>query len=142
MLYVGFLEAPFSAAKRNAFLAILAAFALVLLVSAPLFLLMAKGIFAPLERMMHIIFMVRRGNLSARNGDLSGSGEIGEVARHLDELLDQVQERDEDLNDRVEQRTAELRDANAKLEETFQQLVMSEKLASIGEITCSGSDVI
>ncbi|MEL7097346.1 MAG: cache domain-containing protein [Pseudomonadota bacterium] len=135
MLYVGFLEAPFTVAKRNGFLTVLGAFIFVLLVSAPLFLRMAKGIFAPLERMTHIMLLVRRGNLSARNGDMSGSGEIGEVARHLDDLLNQVQERDEDLNERVEQRTAELRESNAKLEETFRQLVMSEKLASIGEIT-------
>jgi len=53
-----------------------------------------------------------------------------------------VQDRDrklrawaDELNTRVEERTAELRAANAKLEETYRQLVMSEKLASIGEIT-------
>ncbi|WP_299693738.1 cache domain-containing protein [uncultured Tateyamaria sp.] len=135
MLYVGFLEEPFTTAKRNAFLAILGAFVVVLLISAPVFLRLAKGIFAPLERMTHTMFLVRRGNLSARNGDMGGTGEIGEVAGHLDDLLDQVQERDEELNVRVEQRTDELKRANEKLEETFRQLVMSEKLASIGEIT-------
>ena len=41
----------------------------------------------------------------------------------------------EELNDRVDQRTAELREANIKLENTYRQLVMSEKLAAIGEIT-------
>ena len=103
MLYVGFLEEPFTIAKRNAFLAILAAFLAVLLLSAPVFLRVAKGIFAPLERMTHTMFLVRRGNLSARNGQGGGTGEIGEVAGHLDDLLDQVQERDEELNVRVAQ---------------------------------------
>ncbi|WP_415922355.1 cache domain-containing protein [Tateyamaria sp. SN6-1] len=135
MLYVGFLEEPFTIAKRNAFLAILGAFIAVLLLSAPVFLRLAKGIFAPLERMTHTMFLVQRGNLSARNGADGGTGEIGQVAGHLDDLLDQVQERDEELNVRVAQRTAELQRANEKLEETFRQLVMSEKLASIGEIT-------
>ena len=135
MLYVGFLEEPFTTAKRNAFIAILGAFVVVMLISAPLFLRVAKGIFAPLERMTHTMFLVQRGNLSARNGAEGGTGEIGEVAGHLDDLLDQVQERDEELNVRVAQRTAELQRANEKLEETFRQLVMSEKLASIGEIT-------
>ncbi|WP_147113834.1 cache domain-containing protein [Tateyamaria sp. syn59] len=135
MLYVGVLEEPFTIAKRNAFLVILGAFVAVLLLSAPVFLWLAKGIFAPLERMTHTMFLVRRGNLSARNGESGGTGEIGEVAGHLDDLLDQVQERDEELNVRVAQRTAELQSANEKLEETFRQLVMSEKLASIGEIT-------
>lgn len=135
MLYVGVLEEPFTIAKRNAFLVILAAFVAVLLLSAPVFLRLAKGIFAPLERMTHTMFLVQRGNLSARNGEGGGTGEIGEVAGHLDDLLDQVQERDEELNVRVAKRTEELQRANEKLEETFRQLVMSEKLASIGEIT-------
>ena len=135
MLYVGFLEEPFTTAKRNAVIAILGAFVVVMLISAPLFLRVAKGSFAPLERMTHTMFLVQRGNLSARNGTEGGTGEIGEVAGHLDDLLDQVQERDEELNVRVAQRTAELQRANEKLEETFRQLVMSEKLASIGEIT-------
>ncbi|MCL6282643.1 cache domain-containing protein [Ruegeria sp. 2012CJ41-6] len=142
MLYVGVLEEPFTIAKRNAFLAILVAFMAVLLLSAPVFLRLAKGIFAPLERMTRTMDQVQRGDLSARNGQIGGSGEIGEVAGHLDNLLDQIQERDrtlrswnEALNIRVDQRTAELQRANEKLEETFRQLVMSEKLASIGEIT-------
>ena len=142
MLYVGFLEAPFSAAKRAAFWWMFAAFMGLLLLSAPLFLWLAKGIFAPLERMTQTMKRVESGDLSARNGDVGSKDEIGQVAQHLDSLLNQVQDRDralrawaEELNTRVEDRTAELRDANLKLEETYKQLVMSEKLASIGEIT-------
>ena len=142
MLYVGFLEAPFAVAKRQAFLWMFGAFAAVLLLSSPVFLRMAKGIFAPLEHMTQTMQRVGDGDLSARNDQGDKRDEIGQVATHMDSLLDQVQERDQrlrawadELNDRVDQRTAELRDANAKLEETFQQLVMSEKLASIGEIT-------
>lgn len=142
MLYVGFLEAPFTAAKRAAYLTMLAAFAGVLLLSVPLFLWLAKGVFAPLEKMTQTMREVGEGNLSARNGVRRSSDEIGQVAGHLDDLLDQVQDRDarlrawtEELEQRVEDRTAELREANAKLEDTWRQLVMSEKLASIGEIT-------
>ena len=142
MLYVGFLEAPFTQEKREAFWWMLAAFFAVLALSAPVFLWLARGIFAPLERMTKVMDRVGRGELSARIGPVSAKGEIGAVAHHLDWLLEQVQERDrqlrrwnEELNQRVEQRTAELREANEKLEQTFRQLVMSEKLASIGEIT-------
>jgi len=142
MLYVGFLEAPFTAVKREAILWMFGAFTAVLLLSAPAFLGLAKGIFAPLERMTRTMDRVARGDLSARNGAVGARDEIGQVAAHLDELLDQVQDRDrrlrawaDELNRRVEERTAELRAANAKLEETFRQLVMSEKLAAIGEIT-------
>ncbi len=142
MLYVGFLEAPFSAAKRSAYLWMMVAFGAVLALSGPVFLWLAKGIFAPLERMSSTMRKVEKGDLSARNGNIGTKDEIGQVAAHLDSLLNQVQDRDQklrawadELNQRVDQRTSELRDANAKLEQTFKQLVMSEKLASIGEIT-------
>ena len=142
MLYVGFLEAPFTATKRQAYLWMFAAFAAVLLVSSPVFLWLAKGIFAPLEQMTSTMRKVGGGDLTARNGQSGKADEISQVAGHLDDLLDQVQDRDErlrawadELNDRVDRRTAELREANQKLEDTFQQLVLSEKLASIGEIT-------
>lgn len=134
MLYVGFLEAPFTAAKRAAVGWMIGAFLAVLLISAPLFLWLARGVFAPLERMSHTMNRVEAGNLSARNRVISRD-ELGQVAAHLDKLLDQVQDRDRELNARVEERTAELRAANEKLESTYRQLVMSEKLASIGEIT-------
>ena len=142
MLYVGFLEAPFAAAKRAAYAAMVVAFAAVLVLSIPVLSWLAKGIFAPLERMIRTMKAVEDGDWAARNGDVRSRDEIGQVAAHLDSLLDQVQERDaklrawaEELNIRVETRTAELKEANQKLEDTFQQLVMSEKLASIGEIT-------
>ena len=142
MLYVGFLEAPFTAAKRQAVLWMLVAFAGVLILSVPLFLTLARGIFAPLERITRTMQRVGAGDLSARYGDVGARDEIGQVAAHLDDLLGQVQDRDarlrawgNELNQRVEARTAELREANAKLEETYRQLVMNEKLASIGEIT-------
>ncbi|WP_136441737.1 sensor histidine kinase [Pacificoceanicola onchidii] len=142
MLYVGYLEAPFAAAKNAAFVWMMVAFLAVLAISAPVFLGLAKGIFAPLERMIETMQSVGRGNLAARNGDTGRRDEIGQVATHLDDLLDQVQDRDarlrawaDELNDRVDRRTQELREANEKLEDTFRQLVMSEKLASIGEIT-------
>ncbi|WP_300441342.1 cache domain-containing protein [uncultured Mameliella sp.] len=142
MLYVGFLEAPFAAEKRDAVLWMLAAFVGVLVLSVPLFLTLARGIFAPLERITRTMQRVGAGDLSARYGDVGARDEIGQVAAHLDDLLGQVQDRDarlrawaDELNQRVEDRTAELREANAKLEETYRQLVMNEKLASIGEIT-------
>ena len=142
MLYVGFLEAPYETAKRAAYWTVVGAFVLVIALTAPLFLWLAKEIFAPLEQMTRTMARVERGDLTARNQTSARGDEIGQVANHLNTLLDQVQERDRrlrnwagELNLRVEERTRELQVANAKLEETFRQLVMSEKLASIGEIT-------
>lgn len=142
MLYVGFLEAPFTQAKYTTLLTIAAAFLAITALSVPIFLRWARSIFQPLERMAGTISQVEGGDLGARTGILGVDDEIGRVAQHLDHLLELLQERDrqlrawnEELNTRVEERTRELKLANRQLEATTKQLIMSEKLAAIGEIT-------
>jgi signal transduction histidine kinase len=142
MLYVGFLEAPFAQTKYESLLILIGAFLFVAALSVPLFLRWARGIFKPLERMTSTIARVESGDLSARTHINQVHDEISLVAEHLDDLLDQVQERDkrlrawnDQLNERVDARTSELREANRQLEATTRQLIMSEKLAAIGEIT-------
>lgn len=142
MLYVGFLEKPFSEAKYQTLLIIIAAFIAITAATVPIFLRWASSIFMPLERVTATISEVERGNLSARTRMPVSGDEIGRVAIHLDSLLDQIQERDrqlrewnEELNVRVRERTRDLGHANLKLEATTKQLIMSEKLAAIGEIT-------
>lgn len=142
MLYVGFLEAPFAQTKYESLLIIIAAFLFVATLSVPIFLRWARGIFKPLERMTQTIARVESGDFGARTNIDQVQDEISLVAEHLDDLLDQVQERDkrlrawnEELNARVDARTSELREANRQLEATTKQLIMSEKLAAIGEIT-------
>ncbi|KYK48062.1 two-component sensor histidine kinase [Bradyrhizobium liaoningense] len=142
MLYVGFLEKPFSEAKYQTLVIIVAAFIAITAATVPIFLRWASSIFMPLERVTATISEVERGNLSARTKMPVLGDEIGRVAVHLDSLLDQIQERDrqlrewnEELNIRVRERTRDLEHANLKLEATTKQLIMSEKLAAIGEIT-------
>jgi len=142
MLYVGFLEAPFAQTKYESLLILIGAFLFVAALSVPIFLRWARGIFKPLERMANTIGRVENGDLSARTNIDQVQDEIALVADHLDDLLDQVQERDkrlrawnDQLNERVDARTSELREANRQLEATTRQLIMSEKLAAIGEIT-------
>ncbi|MEP9347905.1 cache domain-containing protein [Xanthobacter sp. KR7-225] len=142
MLYVGFLEAPFLALKRTSLMAVGIGFLLVALVAIPVLLRWAAAIFRPIEAMNATIAEVEAGQLAARTGVAATADEIGRVAHHLDAMLDLLQQRDaelrrwtEELDRRVAERTAELRAANAELAETQRQLVMSEKLAAIGEIT-------
>jgi two-component system, NtrC family, sensor kinase len=142
MLYVGFLEQPFRRARQLMFAAIGGVFGIVALAAVPLFLRWAGGIFRPLERMAETIASVEDGDLSARTGPVAGANEISRVASHLDAMLDQLQERDRELrlwagelDGRVAERTCELEAANKRLEAAQQQLVMSEKLAAIGQIT-------
>jgi len=142
MLYVGFLDTPFQAAKQQTLKTILGGFLLLVLLSVPIFLRWAGGIIKPLERMVATITKVEDGDMGARTALLAGQDEVSRVAGHLDNLLDELQERDqklrdwaEELNRRVDERTRELSDANQRLEATTKQLVVAEKLAAIGEIT-------
>src|SRR6056297_510945 len=144
MLYVGFLETPFQAAKTSTMIILAALFVLIAVLSVPIFLRWAGHIFLPLERMTQTIARVEAGDMTARNRPGANTGEIAQVAAHLGELLDQIQERDrqlrewgESLEHKVEARTRDLREANRKLEKTTERLIMSEKLAAVGEITAS-----
>ncbi len=142
MLYVGFLQKPFTEAKRDTLLAIAIAFLVAVAATVPLFLRWASEIFRPLERMTGTIERVEGGDFGARTGDIKSKDEIGRVALHLNQLLDQIQDRDQELrqwnrelNQRVEERALKLQHANRQLEATTKQLIMSEKLAAIGEIS-------
>jgi two-component system, NtrC family, sensor kinase len=142
MLYVGFLEAPFVRAKIITLVGIGLAFLVITAASVPIFLRWARGIFEPLELMTGTIRRVESGDLGARSALPGASDEIGRVALHLNGLLDQLEERDRELrswnevlNVRVQERTQELELANRRLEATTRQLIMSEKMAAIGEIT-------
>ncbi|RPE71352.1 HAMP domain-containing protein [Pacificibacter maritimus] len=144
MLYVGFLETPFRQAKTTSIILLVAAFILIALLSVPLFLRWASHIFRPLEGMTKTIARVEAGDMTARNNPPKDGGEIAQVAGHFDDLLDQLQERDRELRDwaksletKVEDRTRDLRQANHRLERTTERLIMSEKLAAVGEITAS-----
>ena len=142
MLYVGFLDTPFRAAKMRTLLLVIAGFVAVAALSVPIFLRWTRSIVTPLERMVTTIGKVEAGDLSARSRIETGQHEIVRVSAHLDGLLDKLQEREARLRDwagtlerRVEERTRALAEANRQLEATTQQLVVAEKLAAIGEIT-------
>ncbi|MGD8909973.1 MAG: cache domain-containing protein, partial [Chromatiales bacterium] len=148
MLNAGFLEAP----SRNALwraLAMLILFFIALVFSSSLVsVLGAKSIFKPLEMMSDVVHATRQGR-SKRIGQVSSKDEIGTLARELDVLLDllrtrnqQVQEWAEALENKVEERTIELKGKNEKLvstirvlRETRAQLIAAEKLAALGELT-------
>ncbi|MCP5231175.1 MAG: cache domain-containing protein [Zoogloeaceae bacterium] len=142
MLYVGFLEAPLRHAKQLGMFALFATFLVLSLLGSVLSLRWARSVFKPIERMNAVIQRVEQGDSAARVGELASRDEIGRLAGEFDHLLDTLATKQEELrrwadelDRKVMARTAELAETNASLRQAQQQLVMSEKLAAIGELT-------
>ena len=142
MLYVGFLEEPFRAARTRVLVGIVALFAVIGLLAGMFFWRWAGRIFRPLERIDRTMSDVEAGRLDTRVGMLENQDEIGRLAAHFDVLLGNLQSRNAELQQWAERldrmvadRTSELEQANQNLRETQQQLVMTEKLAAVGQLT-------
>lgn len=133
MLYVGYLEQPFTWVKYGMLGAIGALLLVVMAAAAALSLRLARSVFRPLERMADTMRRVEAGDIDARSALPAPEGsadEIGQLAAHLDHLLDTIAAHTRELDAKVVERTRELADAQ-------QQLVRSEKLAAIGQLTAS-----
>lgn len=144
MLYVGFTERPFALVKYAMLAGIALLFAVVMLLAAVFSLRWARSIFKPVEQMNQTMQRVEEGQAAARVGPVPARDEIGALAAHLDHLLDVVDEKTrslqrwgEELDIKVAERTRELAASNASLRQAQQQLVKSEKLAAIGQLTAS-----
>jgi C4-dicarboxylate-specific signal transduction histidine kinase len=144
MLYVGFTEAPFRLVRYAMMAALGLIFLLVAVLSAVLSVRWARSIFQPVQRMNRTMQLVEDGQSAARVGDLSARDELGALAGHLDDLLDVIDDKTaalqrwgEELDHKVAARTQELEASNASLQMAQQQLVKSEKLAAIGQLTAS-----
>jgi len=135
VLYVGFLESPFQRVKWGLLLGMGAVVLALMGLAMALALTWARRIFVPLERMTHTMQMVEIGDLTARTQVIDGSDEVARLAAHLDRLLDTIDEKTQalqashdELDRKVIERTRELASAQA-------QLIKSEKLAAIGQLT-------
>ncbi len=142
MLYVGFLEAPFRSAKENALALIFAVFAMISLIGCAWSLKWARDIMTPIASMNRTIARIEYGDVAARVGETGSHDELGRLAAEFDRLLDvlddkrsELQRWANELDRKVTERTRELEAANAELRQMQRQLVTSEKLAAIGELT-------
>ena len=142
MLYVGFLEAPFAIAKRNALALVIVLFALAMLLAGVFAILWARRVFHPIERMHATMTAIEQDDVSARIGPVASRDELGDLAAHFDRLLDRLQAQaaslkrwGNSLDAQVANRTAALEQAVSDLKAAQSQLVMNEKLAAIGQLT-------
>ena len=130
MLYVGVLERPFTLLKYGALASVGLLFFAVMIVASLVSLRWARTVFKPLEQMEATMRRVEAGALDARVGAVASQDEVGRLAGHLDQLLAVIADNTRSLDAKVAERTRALADAQ-------QQLVRSEKLATVGQLTAS-----
>jgi two-component system NtrC family sensor kinase len=133
MLYVGMLERPYVDLRNRVMARFAGIAALCVLFLLGLLSFVARRITRPLAVMVDATGKIAQGDLRHRV-DLEGRDEIGQLARAFNRMSDELSLAHEDLTQwgttlerRVEERTRELR-------ETQDQLVVSEKLASLGKM--------
>ncbi|WP_421240676.1 sensor histidine kinase [Aeromonas enteropelogenes] len=152
MLYVGFLEWPFIRTYLTNLLELGSGVVLLLLISGLLVYRGARDLFTPIERMHRVVRQVQYGK-SARVGPLAldPDHELAQLGRQFDAMLDrqeahqqQMARSADELEQKVAERTRSLEQKTAELEEHIhmltqarQQLLISEKLAALGEL-CAG----
>jgi len=148
MLYAGFLEAPFRQSLINALIVLVLLFLVLMGLTSLVAVLGAKSIFKPIERMSSVVHAIRQGK-DLRIGNIESKDEIGALANEFDVMLDllskrklQIQSWANELEQKVDERTSELKSKNSELTSTIailkktrQQLVIAEKLAALGELT-------
>ncbi|WP_298831646.1 cache domain-containing protein [uncultured Piscinibacter sp.] len=137
MLYVGFLEQPFTLLKFGALAAIGAIFFAVMVAAAMVSLRGARAIFGPIEQMAQTMQRIEGGEMDSRVGPVRSHDEVGQLAGHLDHLLDVIADKTRALERWNAELDAKVAERTRALEAAQQQLVRSEKLAAVGQLTAS-----
>ncbi|MDT7836397.1 sensor histidine kinase [Aquabacterium sp. OR-4] len=137
MLYVGFLEQPYRWLKWGVLAGIGVLFFGVMIVAAIGSSRLARRIFRPIEQMDHTMQQVEAGALQARVGAVASGDELGALAGHLDRLLEALAERNQRLQQWNTELDAKVAQRGAALAAAQQQLLRSEKMATVGQLTAS-----
>ncbi len=123
-----------AAQSRDLFIGLFAIGTLAIVVTG---FLLARNIANPILRLRDMSQSVASGDLKQHIG-LQRPDEIGELANAFDTMTAQLDERTQlaaQLHAETLQRNKELKEINERLEATQLQLIQSEKLASIGQLT-------
>ena len=137
MLYVGYLERPFTLLKYNVLAGIGAVFFGVMIVAALAVARWARQIFGPIERMASTLQQVEGGASQARVGVVASGDEIGALAGHLDHLLDTIADKTAALEHWNAVLDAKVAERSLALEAAQTQLLRTEKMAAMGQLTAS-----
>jgi signal transduction histidine kinase len=100
-------------------------------------LVLYQNIVSPLLRLRQVSQAVAAGDLE-RETQIRRSDEIGELATSFDVMTGRLRERTAEIKQLYQEavdRSETLADINARLQNTQNQLVQSEKLAAVGQLT-------
>lgn len=150
MLYTGYLEWPLLKQYLQNLVEAGVTILITLLLSTIFVHRGARDLFQPIEKIHYVVKSVQMGK-DVRIGELGldNSHELASLAQQFDNMLDQLQQRNieiqrasKNLESKVESRTASLHEKTIELEQYIKllkqaqdKLIMSEKLASLGELT-------
>ncbi|OCH18973.1 MULTISPECIES: HAMP domain-containing sensor histidine kinase [unclassified Aliivibrio] len=150
MLYTGYLEWPLLKQYLQNLVEAGVTILITLLLSTIFVHRGARDLFQPIEKIHYVVKSVQMGK-EVRIGDLGldNGHELASLAQQFDNMLDQLQQRNmeiqhasKELESKVESRTASLHEKTIELEQYIKllkqaqdKLIMSEKLASLGELT-------
>lgn len=112
-------------------------FALITVAVIVLGYILSRSIARPILRLRSLSQAVAAGDLDQKTG-LSRPDEIGDLADAFDVMTQHLRERTAEaarLYAETVQRNNELADINARLQSAQQQLIQSEKLAAVGQLT-------
>ena len=137
MLYVGYLEQPFTWLKYSVLAGIGVVFFSVMIVASLLVARWARQISRPIEQMAQTMRQVEAGALASRVGPVASADEIGALAGHLDHLLDTIADKTDALQRWNAELDAKVADRTRALEAAQQQLLRTEKMAAVGQLTAS-----
>lgn len=150
MLYTGYLEWPLLKQYLQNLVEAGVTILITLLLSTIFVHRGARDLFQPIEKIHYVVKSVQMGK-EVRIGELGldNNHELASLAQQFDNMLDQLQQRNieiqrasKTLESTVESRTASLHEKTIELEQYIKllkqaqdKLIMSEKLASLGELT-------
>ena len=133
MLYVGVLEAPILDVRTNVMLTFLVVCVLGLVVVFALTYAITRRTISPLEEIVVATRKIAAGDLSVRVS-VDSNDEIGDLAGSFNDMLTSLQRSNTELEEWGRTLEERVRERTAQLVAVQEQMVRSEKLASIGRL--------